>query len=84
MLFHMLPALQRDSNMSVDEVRQQVEHVALVTKQASSVSDLRHISFLAPSIKARSRSCAGTACIRGGWEVGGGGWVGGGGGGNAL
>ena len=37
--------------MSVEEVRQQVEHVALVTKQASSISDLRGFDFLAPAIK---------------------------------
>lgn len=43
--------LQRDSNMSVEEVRQQVEYVALVTKQASSVSDLRRFNWLAPRIK---------------------------------
>lgn len=40
--------------MSVEEVRQQVEYVALVTKQASSVSDLRRFNWLAPSIKART------------------------------
>lgn len=47
-----LPLPQRDSNMSVDEVRQQVEYVALVTKQASSASDLRRFEFSAPAIKA--------------------------------
>ena len=56
--------------MTVDEVREQVEYVALVTKQASSVSDLRHISFLAPSIKARTSTCPGTACSSvGGWRT---------------
>jgi hypothetical protein len=38
--------------MSVEEVRQQVEYVALVTKQASSVSDLRRFAFSAPAISA--------------------------------
>lgn len=33
--------VMRDDNMSVDEVRQQVEHVALAVKQGSSISDLR-------------------------------------------
>lgn len=47
------PRPQRDSNMSVAEVRQQVEYVALVTKQASSVSDLRNFAFAAPSIRVR-------------------------------
>lgn len=45
------PAPQRDSNMSAAEVRQQVEYVALVTKQASSVSDLRRFAYSAPAIK---------------------------------
>jgi hypothetical protein len=39
--------------MGVDEVREQVEYVALVTKQASSISDLRRFSFLAPAVKAQ-------------------------------
>lgn len=43
--------LQRDSNMGVEEVRQQVEYVALATKQASSISDLRRFAYLAPTIK---------------------------------
>jgi hypothetical protein len=32
----------RDDNMSVAEVQQQVEAVALAVKQGSSVSDMRH------------------------------------------
>ena len=43
--------VMRDSNMSVDEVREQVEHVALVTKQASSLSDLRHHTYHAAAVK---------------------------------
>ena len=43
------PFLQRDSPMTVAEVREQVEYVALVTKQASSVSDLRHHTYLSPT-----------------------------------
>jgi hypothetical protein len=35
----------RDDNMSVDEVRRQVEAVALAVKQGSSVSDMRHHTF---------------------------------------
>lgn len=42
--------------MSAAEVRQQVEYVALVTKQASSISDLRRFAFSAPAIKV-SPSC---------------------------
>ena len=38
--------------MTVDEVREQVEYVALVTKQASSISDLRHHTYLSSGIKA--------------------------------
>lgn len=42
----------RDSNMSVDEVKEQIEYVALVTKQASQVSDLRGHTFSNPAVMA--------------------------------
>ena len=50
-------APQRDSAMTVEEVVEQVRHVALVTKQASSVSDLRHHTFAAPGVKVGCAVC---------------------------
>lgn len=44
--------VMRDSNMSVEEVKEQVSYVALVTKQASQVSDLRSHSYLCPRVTA--------------------------------
>jgi len=44
--------VMRDSNMSVDEVKEQVSYVALVTKQASQVSDLRSHQCLAERMTA--------------------------------
>lgn len=49
----LFPAPQRDDNMTVEEVKQQVGYVALITKQASSVSDLRKFSFTAKDIQVR-------------------------------
>lgn len=37
--------VMRDSNMSVEEVKEQIEYVALVTKQGSQISDLRGHEF---------------------------------------
>jgi acyl transferase domain-containing protein/NADPH:quinone reductase-like Zn-dependent oxidoreductase/acyl carrier protein/thioesterase domain-containing protein len=37
--------VMRDNNMSVEEVKEQIEYVALVTKQGSQVSDLRGHDF---------------------------------------
>lgn len=44
--------VMRDSNMSVEEVREQVAFVALVTKAASNVSDLRAHTYSAPRVNA--------------------------------
>lgn len=44
--------VMRDANMSVDEVKEQVAYVALVTKQASQISDLRSHEYLAPRLNA--------------------------------
>jgi len=44
--------VMRDSNMTADEVKEQVSYVALVTKQASQVSDLRGHTYTAPRVKA--------------------------------
>lgn len=44
--------VMRDSNMAVQEVKEQIAYVALVTKQASQVSDLRQHHYLAPKVKA--------------------------------
>jgi thioesterase domain-containing protein len=44
--------VMRDSNMSADEVREQVAFVALVTKRASNVSDLRSHTYAAPAVAA--------------------------------
>ena len=43
--------VMRDSNMSAEEVKEQVSYVALVTKQASQVSDLRTHTYSAPRVK---------------------------------
>jgi thioesterase domain-containing protein len=43
--------VMRDSNMTADEVKEQVSYVALVTKQASQVSDLRGHEYTAPRLK---------------------------------
>ena len=61
--------VMRDSNLSVEEVKEQVEHVALVTKQASSVSDLRHHTFLAPAINV-SAAAAAVAAVEGRSQAG--------------
>lgn len=45
--------VMRDNNMSVEEVKEQVSYVALVTKQASTVSDLRQHVYSAPKTKVR-------------------------------
>lgn len=44
--------VMRDAPLSVEEVKEQVQHVALVTKQASNISDLRHHYHMAPRTKA--------------------------------
>jgi thioesterase domain-containing protein len=43
--------VMRDSNMTAEEVKEQVSYVALVTKQASQVSDLRGHVYTAPRVK---------------------------------
>jgi thioesterase domain-containing protein len=43
--------VMRDSNMTAEEVKEQVSYVALVTKQASQVSDLRSHVYTAPRVK---------------------------------
>lgn len=42
--------VMRDSNMTAAEVKEQVSYVALVTKQASQVSDLRGHTYTAPRV----------------------------------
>jgi thioesterase domain-containing protein len=44
--------VMRDDNMPVVAVRAQVEHVAAVTKQATSVSDLRRHAYSAAAVRA--------------------------------
>jgi thioesterase domain-containing protein len=44
--------VMRDDNMPVAAVRAQVEHVAAVTKQATSVSDLRRHTYSAAAVRA--------------------------------
>jgi thioesterase domain-containing protein len=44
--------IMRDDNMSVSQVQEQVSYVALVTKQAASVSDLRHHEFHSAALEA--------------------------------
>jgi thioesterase domain-containing protein len=43
--------VMRDSNMNAEEVKEQIQYVALVTKQASTVSDLRHHTYTAESLE---------------------------------
>lgn len=43
--------VMRDNNMTAAEVKEQVSYVALVTKQASQVSDLRGHNYTAPRVK---------------------------------
>lgn len=43
--------VMRDNNMSVEEVKEQVQYVALSVKQASQVSDLRHHYFSADKLQ---------------------------------
>ena len=43
--------VMRDSNMTAAEVKEQVSYVALVTKQASQVSDLRKHTYAAPRVR---------------------------------
>jgi hypothetical protein len=49
--------------MSAAEVRQQVEHVALVTKQGSSVSDLRRFQFAAQGVKVGRGGAGWCVCV---------------------
>ena len=44
--------VMRDNNMTVEEVKEQIEYVALVTKQGSQVSDLRGHDFTNPHLVA--------------------------------
>ena len=44
--------VMRDNNMTVEEVKEQIEYVALVTKQGSQVSDLRVHDFSSPHLVA--------------------------------
>ncbi|KAL0047289.1 hypothetical protein WJX82_000056 [Trebouxia sp. C0006] len=43
--------IMRDENMTVEQVTEQVEHVALAVKQGSEISDLRHHTFSATALK---------------------------------
>lgn len=62
--------VMRDNNMSVEEVKEQVQYVALTVKQASQVSDLRHHHYLAEKLKVRPCLCGGVAvCAPGYWLV---------------
>ena len=45
--------VMRDNNMTVAEVKDQVQYVALSVKQASQVSDLRHHHYSAEKLKVR-------------------------------
>ena len=45
------------------QVIEQVEHVALAVKQGSEISDLRHHTFLAPSLKVISSSNTRTSAL---------------------
>jgi len=37
--------VMRDENMAVEEVKNQIEYVALAVKQGSNVSDMRHHTY---------------------------------------
>lgn len=53
--------VMRDNNMSVAEVKEQVQYVALSVKQASQISDLRHHHYSAEKLRVspvgRERVC---------------------------